>query len=189
MKLIVGLGNPGGRYANNRHNVGFMIVEKFAERRGIEFSVRKKKAVFGRGICNGEEVVLLKPQTFMNLSGEAVLYLASFLKIKTVDIIAVADDTELDFGKIRIRRRGGSGGNNGIKSLINSLKSENFPRLRFGIGTPRADSGKDLCSYVLEDFTPQERETLDREIEKAVEALYVMVTDTIERAMNIFNNK
>lgn len=189
MKLIVGLGNPGRKYQYNRHNVGFMIVDKFAEKYGIELSIKKKKAVFGRGKCNGQEVVILKPQTFMNLSGEAVLYLASFFKVKTNDIIVVFDDTELPFGKIRIRKGGGSGGHNGVKSLINSLKSEDFPRLRFGIGRPKSDSEQDLCEYVLEDLTPEEKSAFAVESEKAVEALYVMLTQSIDEAMNRFNNR
>ncbi len=189
MKLIVGLGNPGQKYRNNRHNVGFMVVDKFAKVHGIDLSIRKKKAVFGRGRCNGVEIVLLKPQTFMNLSGEAVLYLASFLKIKTKDIIAIADDTELTFGKIRIRRGGGHGGHNGIKSLIFSLKSEDFPRVRFGIGRPPQVSDKELYDYVLEDFSLEEMNCLDKEFDKAVEAINVIITSSIDEAMNRFNNK
>jgi len=109
--------------------------------------------------------------------------------VKTADIIVVADDTELPFGTIRIRRRGGSGGHNGIKSLIYSLKSEDFPRIRFGIGRPEVDSEKDLFEYVLEDFTPQELKSFKRNSKKAVEALTVMMTETINEAMNRFNNK
>lgn len=189
MKLIVGLGNPGPKYQYNRHNVGFMVVDRFADRYRIDLSIKKKKAVFGRGKLDGEDVVLLKPQTFMNLSGEAVLYLASFLKVKTTDIVVVADDMELPFGKIRIRRHGGSGGHNGIKSLIYSLKSENFPRIRFGIGRPDVYSVKELCDYVLEDFSPEEMKAFEMESEKVVEALYVMMTDSIEEAMNKFSNR
>jgi len=187
LKLIVGLGNPGAKYKNNRHNLGFMAVERFARKHKIDLCIRKKKAVFGRGNCNGEEVVVLKPQTFMNLSGEAVLYLASFLKIKPCDIIVVADDTELPFGKIRIRRSGSSGGHNGIKSLINSLKTEDFPRLRFGIGRPLACTDKELYEYVLENFTPEEKVYLDSALDSVSEALTVMVTRSIEEAMNRFN--
>jgi PTH1 family peptidyl-tRNA hydrolase len=189
LKLIVGLGNPGQKYKNNRHNVGFLVVDRFAQRYKIDLNIKKKKAVFGRGNCDLEEIVLLKPQTFMNLSGEAVLYLASFLKVKTTDIVVVADDTELPFGKIRIRRDGGSGGHNGIRSLIYSLKSENFPRLRFGIGRPQVGSEKDLCDYVLEDFTESEKQYFDKEVDKVIQALYIMMTDSIDEAMNKFNNQ
>jgi PTH1 family peptidyl-tRNA hydrolase len=166
-----------------------MVVDRFAEYHGIDLCIKKKKAVFGRGKCNGEGVVLLKPQTFMNLSGEAVLYLASFLKIKSTNIIVIADDTELPFGKIRIRNSGGSGGHNGIKSLIYSLKTENFPRVRFGIGKPSVASEKDLCDYVLEDFAPEELEVLDGTLEMVIEALNVMICDSIEEAMNSYNNR
>lgn len=189
MKLVVGLGNPGSKYQNNRHNVGFLIVDRFAARFEIRMDTKKKKAVFGRGSCNGVMVTVLKPQTFMNLSGEAVLYLASFLKVKTQDIIVVADDTELAFGRIRIKKRGGSGGHNGIRSLINSLKSEDFPRLKFGIGRPDPASGKELCDYVLEDFTREEMEVLEREAEGAVDALAIMVSESVEEAMNRFNKR
>lgn len=189
MKLIVGLGNPGVKYRYNRHNVGFMVVDRFAKTHKIDLSIRKKKAVFGRGKFKGQGLVLLKPQTFMNLSGEAVLYLASFLKIKTQDIIAIADDTELSLGKIRIRRSGGHGGHNGIRSLINSLKSEDFPRLRFGIGRPENISDKDLCDYVLENFTQDEMHIINNEFDKVVEAIDSMIVDSIEEAMNIFNKK
>lgn len=189
MKLIVGLGNPGPKYQHNRHNVGFMVIDRFARKYSIDLSIKKKKAVFGRGKLNGEDVVVLKPQTFMNLSGEAVLYLASFLKVRTTDIVVVADDTELPFGKMRIRRNGSSGGHNGIKALIYSLKSENFPRVRVGIGRPEFFSEKVLCDYVLEDFTPSELTTFYVESEKVVEAIYVMMTVSIDEAMNRYNNR
>jgi PTH1 family peptidyl-tRNA hydrolase len=189
VKLIVGLGNPGKKYENNRHNVGFMAVERFARFHSIPLDIKKKKAVFGRGTAEGEEVVPLKPQTFMNLSGEAVLYLASFLKITTPNIIVVADDTELPFGLIRVRRSGGSGGHNGIKSLIDSLKSENFPRIRFGIGRPHMIEEKELCEYVLEDFTRVEREALGGSLEKVVEAINIIISDSISIAMNRYNRK
>ncbi len=187
LKLIVGLGNPGRKYQYNRHNIGFMVVDQFSKKYNIDLDIKKKKAVFGRGKCYSEDVILLKPQTFMNLSGEAVLYLASFLKVKTDDIIVIADDTELPFGKIRIRRSGGSGGHNGIKSLIYSLKSEDFPRLRFGIGKPDSHSEKDLCEYVLEDFTRGELEIFKRESGRIVDALSVMVHESVDEAMNRFN--
>ena len=189
MKLIVGLGNPGLKYRNNRHNVGFMVVDRFAKTHQIDLSIRKKKAVFGRGTFKGHGLVLLKPQTFMNLSGEAVLYLASFLKIKTQDIIAIADDTELPLGKIRIRRSGGHGGHNGIRSLINSLKSEDFPRLRFGIGRPANISDKDLCDFVLDNFTQDEMNTISNEFDTVVQAIDAMIVDSVEKAMNVFNKK
>lgn len=188
LKLIVGLGNPGKRYAKNRHNLGFMAIDRFAEKHNIDLDIKKKKAVYGKGMCNGEEIVVLKPQTFMNLSGEAVLYLASFLKIKPENIIVVADDTELPFGKIRIRRKGGSGGHNGIKSLINSLKTENFPRLRFGIGRPPENSGIELYDYVLQDFTPEELTVLSEKLNIIADALTIMVTKSIDEAMNRYNN-
>jgi PTH1 family peptidyl-tRNA hydrolase len=164
-----------------------MIADRFASRFHIDLNVKKKKAVFGKGTCCGEQVVVLKPQTFMNLSGEAVLYLASFLKVKTQDIIVLADDTELPFCKIRIRKSGGAGGHNGIKSLINSLKSDDFPRLRFGIGRPGPDSMQELCDYVLDDFRPQEMAELEKQFDRVIDALTRMVGDKIDEAMNLYN--
>jgi PTH1 family peptidyl-tRNA hydrolase len=183
VKLIVGLGNPGKKYEHNRHNVGFMAIDRYAKFHGIPLDIKKKKAVFGKGNLGGHDVILLKPQTFMNLSGEAVLYLASFLKITTPNITVIADDTELPFGQIRIRRSGGSGG------LINSLKAENFPRIRVGIGRPEAVEEKDLCDYVLDDFTEKERKLLDVELGKVVEALDIVICGSISDAMNKFNRK
>jgi PTH1 family peptidyl-tRNA hydrolase len=187
--LIVGLGNPGKKYERNRHNVGFMAIDRYAKSRGIPLDIKKKKAVYGKGNLDGSQIILLKPQTFMNLSGEAVLYLASFLKITTPDITVILDDTELPFGQIRIRKSGSSGGHNGVKSLINSLKSENFPRIRFGIGRPQPHAEKDLCDYVLDDFTDAEMDTLDSELGKVVDALDMIIRGSIGEAMNRYNRK
>ncbi len=189
MKLVVGLGNPGKKYEKNRHNVGFMAVDYFANRHNIDLNIKKKKALFGKGKCNSEEVILLKPQTFMNLSGEAVLYLASFLKIKSNNIIVIADDSDLPFGMIRIRRGGGSAGHNGIKSLISSLKTSDFPRIRIGIGRPSPDSGIDLSDYVLQDFSEDEFKELEYILENVADALYIMITSSIDEAMNKYNRK
>lgn len=189
MKLVVGLGNPGKQYEKNRHNVGFMAIDVFANKHDIELSVKKKKALFGKGRFNGEEVILLKPQTFMNLSGEAVLYLASFLKIKSEDIIVVADDSDLPLGMIRIRKNGSSGGHNGIKSLIYSLKTSNFPRVRIGIGRPPEDSGIELSDYVLQDFTEEEFKVIRSILDDVADALYIIITSSIDQAMNKYNRK
>jgi len=189
LKLVVGLGNPGKQYEKNRHNVGFMAIDVFANKHDIELSVKKKKALFGKGRFNGEEVILLKPQTFMNLSGEAVLYLASFLKIKSEDIIVVADDSDLPLGMIRIRKNGSSGGHNGIKSLIYSLKTSNFPRVRIGIGRPPEDSGIELSDYVLQDFTEEEFKVIRSILDDVADALYIIITSSIDQAMNKYNRK
>ena len=189
MKLVVGLGNPGKQYEKNRHNVGFMAIDVFANKHDIELSVKKKKTLFGKGRFNGEEVILLKPQTFMNLSGEAVLYLASFLKIKSEDIIVIADDSDLPLGMIRIRKNGSSGGHNGIKSLIYSLKTSNFPRVRIGIGRPPEDSGIELSDYVLQDFTEEEFKVIRSILDDVADALYIIITSSIDQAMNKYNRK
>ena len=189
MKLVVGLGNPGIQYEKNRHNVGFMAIDTFASKYNIELNIKKKKALFGKGKFNGEQVILLKPQTFMNLSGEAVLYLASFLKIKSENIIVVADDSDLPLGMIRIRKNGSSGGHNGIKSLIYSLKTSNFPRIRIGIGRPPEGSGIELSDYVLQDFTEEEFDIIRPILEDVVNALYIIITSSIDQAMNKYNRK
>ena len=189
MKLVVGLGNPGKQYEKNRHNVGFMAIDIFSRRYGIKLDIKKKKALFGRGTLDGEEIILLKPQTFMNLSGEAVLYLASFLKIKSENIIVIADDSDLPLGMIRIRKNGSSGGHNGIKSLIYSLKTSNFPRIRIGIGRPSRESEIELSEYVLQDFPEEEYKIIKPVLEDVTDALYIMITSSIEQAMNKYNRK
>jgi len=189
LKLVVGLGNPGKQYEKNRHNVGFMAIDIFSRRYGIKLDIKKKKALFGRGTLDGEEIILLKPQTFMNLSGEAVLYLASFLKIKSENIIVIADDSDLPLGMIRIRKNGSSGGHNGIKSLIYSLKTSNFPRIRIGIGRPSRESEIELSEYVLQDFPEEEYKIIKPVLEDVTDALYIMITSSIEQAMNKYNRK
>lgn len=166
-----------------------MAIDIFSRRYGIKLDIKKKKALFGRGTLDGEEIILLKPQTFMNLSGEAVLYLASFLKIKSENIIVIADDSDLPLGMIRIRKNGSSGGHNGIKSLIYSLKTSNFPRIRIGIGRPSRESEIELSEYVLQDFPEEEYKIIKPVLEDVTDALYIMITSSIEQAMNKYNRK
>lgn len=186
MKLVVGLGNPGDAYEHTRHNFGFMVLDRLAARHGTSVDVKKKKSMIGRIKLGKERVMLLKPQTFVNLSGEAVLYMASFLRIMPENIVVVCDDVNLPFGKIRVRKYGSSGGHNGIKSLIQFLRSDNFPRVRIGVGGP-ADQKK-LENYVLERFTADEVRELDPIMEKACDAVELIVKGDIEKAMNSMNS-
>lgn len=185
MKLIVGLGNPGEEYENTRHNLGFMVLDRLAARYDAVIDLKKKKSLVARIKIDKEKVMLLKPQTFVNLSGEAVLYMASFLRIMPENIIVVCDDLNLPLGKIRVRGYGSSGGHNGIKSLIQFLKSDNFPRVRIGIGAP--PEGKRMEDYVLEPFTPEERAILDPVIDRACDAIELIVMGKLEEAMNLYN--
>lgn len=187
MKLVVGLGNPGEEYENTRHNLGFMVLDRLAAKYGAVIDVRKKKSLVTRIKIDKEKVLLLKPQTFVNLSGEAVLYMASFFRIMPENIIVVCDDLNLPLGKMRIRGYGSSGGHNGIKSLIQFLKSDNFPRVRIGIGGP--PEGKRMEDYVLEPFTPEEMLVLNPVIDKACEAIEMIVMGNLEGAMSRFNGE
>ena len=185
MKLIVGLGNPGDRYRNTRHNLGFLVLDRLGARYGVTVDTKKKKSMIGRFRIGTERVMLLKPQTFVNLSGEAVLYMASFLRIMPENIIVVCDDVNIPIGKIRIRKYGSSGGHNGIKSLIQFLKSDNFPRIRLGVGLPT--EGQKLEDFVLGHFSPDEIEKLDPVIDQAADAIEMVANGHVDQAMNTFN--
>lgn len=184
-KLIVGLGNPGKEYERTRHNVGFMVVEAFARRHGIAVARRDFRALVGDGRVGDARVFLLKPQTFMNLSGESV---AMFLRQKPLaltDIMVVADDIALPLGKLRLRAEGSAGGHNGLKSLIQHLHSQAFPRLRFGVGAPRDPSVQ--IDFVLGPFSKREQEEVDETVERAVAALETWLSEGLQTAMNRFN--
>ncbi|MGC8862556.1 MAG: aminoacyl-tRNA hydrolase [Armatimonadota bacterium] len=182
MKLIVGLGNPGPRYAHTRHNVGFDVLDIFARRRGIRILGRQDNALVGRCEHAGEEILLAKPKTFMNNSGSAVGAIARRYRLQPGDILVVYDDIDLPLGKLRIRMRGSSGGHKGVNSIIQALGSSDFPRIRVGIGR----SG-DAIDYVLSRFTRREREIIDPALQSAADALEVILDEGIEAAMNKFN--
>ncbi len=188
MKLIVGLGNPGEAYRTTRHNLGFLALDRLADVAGISFDSKKKKALWGRGAYLGEDVFLLKPQTFMNLSGEAVLYLASFFHIATEDVVVVCDDINLAYGAVRIRKSGSAGGHNGLKSLIASLGSEDFVRIRLGVGE-RQDSQSDLADYVLSPFTADEMKLMPVYLDHVTKALSDIIQGNTDRAMNQYNGR
>ncbi len=185
-KLIVGLGNPGRKYAGNRHNVGFQCLDRLAEARGLSFSRRKHKALLAQGEVAGLKVILAKPQTFMNLSGDAVERIARFYKVPPEDILVIYDDLDLPVGRIRLRPDGGSGGHKGMKSIIERLGANGFPRLRVGIGRP---THGDPADYVLDDFTLDERITIDVVYERVASAVELWLTEGVVAAMNEYNLK
>lgn len=186
MKLIVGLGNPGVEYERTRHNVGFRVVDAFARKFRIAIDRHEKDAMTGRGRVAGETVVLARPLTYMNLSGSAVGKLVRPLETLD-DLIVVYDDIDLPLGKLRIREAGSPGTHNGMKSISGSLHTDRFPRLRFGIRGETLAPGRDLAEYVLADFEPAEEELVERTVERAVEALVMLVRGELRRAMNQFN--
>lgn len=187
MILIVGLGNPGKEYANTRHNIGFRVIERLSEIHNIPLNQKKHKAILGSGYIEGQKVVLAQPQTYMNLSGESVREIADFYKIEPEDMIIIFDDISLDVGQLRLRKKGSAGGHNGIKSIIAHLNSQDFPRIKVGVG--EKPSGWDLADHVLANFPKEVEAEVNVSIENACEACKIMLTDSIEAAMNQFNKK
>ena len=187
MKLIVGLGNPTKEYENTRHNIGFMAIDALSEEYHIPVESLRHKALIGKGAIEGQRVILAKPVTYMNLSGEAVRAISDYYKIPSEDIIIIFDDTTLDVGRMRIRKKGSAGGHNGIKSIIAHLGTMEFPRIKIGIGAKR--EGQDLADYVLSRFPKEEKEALGQVLEDVKKAVALMVWDDIEEAMNQYNKK
>jgi PTH1 family peptidyl-tRNA hydrolase len=191
MKLIVGLGNPGKTYVHNRHNVGFWCLNYFARLHSIRFDRRQCQARVGIGKVRGEKLLLAKPGTFVNLSGKSVAGLVRKHDIPLSDLLVIYDDLDLPLGKIRLRQSGSSGGQKGMNSIISALGSEDFPRIRVGIGRPQVEeqytSEDAIVSYVLSDFSPQEEATIKPIIAKVAEAIDYFLTQGIEAAMNKFN--
>ena len=185
MRLFVGLGNPGARYDETPHNAGFVAIDRFARKHRLPAFVPKFSGEFARGKVLGEDVAVLKPQTFMNLSGESVGAARRYLPIETHDILVVFDEMDIPSGKLRLRPSGGHGGHNGLRSIIEALGSSDFPRIRVGIGRPRA--GQEPTGHLLGKVHPDERTRLSGTIDLAVEALEMAIADGFERAMNRFN--
>ncbi len=183
--LIIGLGNPGKKYENTRHNVGFETIDYLSQKYNIRLSKIGFKAVYGEGEIEGMRVILLKPQTYMNLSGESVRDIISWYKIPLDRCVVIYDDIDLELGKIRVRPKGSSGTHNGMKSIIYQLQAEDFPRVRVGIGRP--PEKWDLADYVLSKFTKENREIIDQSIEKAAQAAILVAKSGPEKAMNSFN--
>lgn len=187
MYIIAGLGNPAGEYDKTRHNVGFAVIDVLAEQYGIDISGKKHKALYGKGLIEGRKVILAKPQTFMNLSGESIRAMAEYYKTEPARIIIVYDDISLAPGQLRIRLKGSAGGHNGIKNIIACLGTQEFSRIKVGIGAkpPRME----LAAYVLSRFSANEQKLMDEAFRQAAKAAVMMMTEGPDRAMNVFNKK
>lgn len=185
MKIIVGLGNPGAKYAGTRHNVGFAVLDELAERHNIRIDTAKHKALIGKGIIDGEKVILAMPQTFMNLSGESVRAIMDFYKCTVEDLIVVYDDIDLDVGKLRIRQKGSAGGHNGMKNIIQHVGSQEFVRIRVGVG--KKPDHMDLADYVLSRFGKEDLANIRESCGNACDAVETILADGEVAAMNKFN--
>jgi len=185
MTLIVGLGNPGREYRTTRHNTGFLVIDRFAQVHSFKLTKRKFYARIGIGTISGEKVILAKPLTFMNLSGESVAPLVSHFSLKDSELVVVHDDLDLSFGRIRIKVGGGDAGHQGLRSIIESLGTSDFVRIRVGIGRP--PKGTTATEYVLHDFNPEERKEFGNIAVRASEALERILKYGVPRAMNEFN--
>ena len=188
MYIIVGLGNPGKDYTNTRHNIGFDVIDTLADVAGISVIEKKHKAIIGKGVLDGQKVILVKPQTYMNLSGESVRDIIDYYKVdEEQELIVVSDDTSLDVGSIRIRKKGSAGGHNGLKNIIAHLGHDTFMRVKMGVG--EKPKGYDLADHVLGHFSSGERKLMDEAAKTAVEAIRMMMAGDVDKAMNQFNRK
>ncbi len=188
MYIIAGLGNPTAQYQGTRHNVGFDVIDKLADRYNISVEGRKSRAFVGKGIIEGQKVLLVKPQTFMNLSGESIRGLVDYYKIDPeTEFLVIYDDISLDVGQLRIRKKGSAGGHNGIKNIIAQLDTQVFARIKVGVG--EKPKGYDLADYVLGHFSKAEREMMEEGYDNAIEAIKLFLQDDIDQAMNLYNRK
>lgn len=188
MYIIVGLGNPGKEYERTRHNAGFMVIDELADEAGISVSEKKHKALVGKGMLGGEKVVLVKPQTYMNLSGESVREVIDFYKVDPAsELIVISDDIDLDVGQLRVRPKGSAGGHNGLKNIILHLGGENFSRVRVGVGAKRA--GTDLAAHVLGSIDKEHLEDFTNAIKDAAGAVKLIMSSDVNAAMNKYNVK
>ncbi|MBD5525759.1 MAG: aminoacyl-tRNA hydrolase [Lachnospiraceae bacterium] len=188
MYIIVGLGNPDRQYQNTRHNIGFDVIDVIADKNNITVRERKHKALIGKGVVGGQKAVLVKPQTYMNLSGESVREVIDFYKAdEKSELIVISDDISLDVGQIRIRKKGSAGGHNGLKNIILHLGHDEFQRIKMGVG--QKPEGYDLVDYVLGHFPKEEREIMDESAQRAAAAIEVMIAEGADVAMNIYNKK
>ena len=185
MKIIVGLGNPGRQYEKTRHNVGFEVIDVLANKWSISLNQAKHKGIYGMGVVNGEKVILLKPLTYMNLSGESIAEVMNFFKIEVDDFVVMYDDLDLPPGKIRLRQKGSAGGHNGIKSTIAHLGTQNFNRIRMGIGRPSVPMA--ISDYVLSRFTAEEWPDINQAIEKSANACDSWLSTSFLQVMNEYN--
>lgn len=188
MYIIAGLGNPDKQYEGTRHNVGFDVIDRIADKYNISVDGRKHRAFIGKGIIGGQKVILAKPQTYMNLSGESILSLVDYYKIdEEQELIVIYDDISLDVGQLRIRAKGSAGGHNGIKNIIACLGTQVFPRIKVGVG--EKPKGYDLADYVLGHFSKAEKELMNEGYENAVRAVEMIISGRMDEAMNEFNRK
>lgn len=188
MYVIAGLGNPGREYENTRHNIGFRFIDDIAKKYQITMLERKHKAIVGRGYIDGQKVILVKPLTYMNLSGESIREVTDYYKVDvTTQLVVVSDDINLDVGQLRIRKKGSAGGHNGLKNIILHLGREDFTRIRMGVSDK--PQGYDLKDYVLGHFTDREQKTLEETFEKAEQAVRMIMQGDVDGAMNRYNTK
>ena len=188
MKIIVGLGNPDDKYQGTRHNVGFDVIDLLAEKYNIAVDTKKHRAYIGKGIIGGQKVILAKPQTYMNLSGESVRSLVEYYKVDPeTELLIIFDDISLDVGQLRIRKKGSAGGHNGIKNIIANLGTSVFQRIKVGVG--EKPKGYDLADYVLGRFSKEDRELIKEGFECAAEAVAMITAGEIDQAMNKYNRK
>ncbi|MDY5775353.1 MAG: aminoacyl-tRNA hydrolase [Lachnospiraceae bacterium] len=188
MYLIAGLGNPDKKYEHTRHNVGFDVIDELAEKYNISISEKKHKALLGKGVIEGQKVVLAKPQTYMNLSGESIVELVHYYKIDPeTEMIVIYDDISFAPGNLRIRQSGSAGGHNGIKNIIKCLGTQEFMRIKVGVG--EKPKNWDLANFVLGHFSKEERENLEDAIGRAMEAVGYMINGDVAKAMNEYNKK
>ena len=187
MYLIAGLGNPTREYEKTRHNVGFEAIDILADKAGTTVTEKKHKALYGKGYIGGQKVILAKPQTYMNLSGESIREIADFYKIEPENIIILCDDINLSEGQLRIRLKGSAGGHNGLKNIISHLGTQEFPRIRIGVGEkPR---GMDLADYVLGRFPKEQQAVMEEAYRDAADAACMMIEEGADAAMNHYNRK
>lgn len=187
MYIIVGLGNPTKEYDKTRHNVGFEVIDRLADRCGIDVTGKSKRSFWGKGIISGEKVILVKPQTYMNLSGESVRQFVEYYKIPLENLIVIYDDISLEPGQLRIRMKGSAGGHNGIKNIIAHLGTQEFPRIKIGVGAK--PKGMDLADYVLGHFSKGEQVEMNESFDDAQNAVKMIIEQGYEAAMNHFNSK
>ena len=185
--LIVGLGNPGRKYSGNRHNAGFHVVDRLADACGLHFDGQRSRALLAHGQIEGVRVALVKPQTYMNLSGEAVGGVARFFKVPAERVLVIYDELDLPLGTLRLRPKGGAGGHQGMTNVIAHLNTQDFPRLRIGIGRPPGRMPPE--AYVLQDFGQDQKPVIEQTYERAAEAVRVALSDGFEMAMNQFNRE
>lgn len=185
MKIIAGLGNPTKEYAGTRHNVGFSVIYEIGDAYNIRVDTKKHKALIGKGSIEGEKVILAMPMTYMNLSGESIREILDYYKCDVRDLIVIYDDISLDVGKLRIRAKGSAGGHNGIKSIISCLNSQEFTRIKVGVGDKPKQM--DLADYVLGRFSKEEQPVIRESAKRATQAVAKILTDGVDLAMNEFN--